>query len=89
MPETVEQRNARKVRVGTVVSDKMDKSIVVRVDRTMKHALYLKTVRTFSKLYAHDEKNDARLGDKVRVMETRRLSKNKHWRLVDIVERAK
>ena len=89
MAETVEQRNARKMRVGTVVSDKMDKSIVVRVDRTMKHALYLKTVRTFSKLYAHDENNDARVGDKVRVMETRRLSKNKHWRLVEIVERAK
>lgn len=88
MAETV-QRNARKVRVGTVVSDKMNKSIVVRVDRTMKHALYLKTVRTFSKLYAHDENNDARIGDKVRVMESRRLSKNKHWRLVEIVERAK
>lgn len=88
MAETV-QRNARKVRVGTVVSDKMNKSIVVRVDRTMKHALYLKTVRTFSKLYAHDENNDARVGDKVRVMESRRLSKNKHWRLVEIVERAK
>lgn len=89
MAETVDQRNARKVRVGTVVSDKMDKSIVVRVDRTMKHALYLKTVSTFSKLYAHDENNDARVGDKVRVMETRRLSKNKHWRLVEVVERAK
>lgn len=88
MAETV-QRNARKTRVGTVVSDKMDKSIVVRVDRTMKHALYLKTIRTFSKLYAHDENNDAHVGDKVRVMETRRLSKNKHWRLIEVIERAK
>ena len=88
MAETA-QRNTRKTRIGTVVSDKMDKSIVVRVDRTMKHALYLKTIRTFSKLYAHDEKNDAHVGDKVRVMETRRLSKNKHWRLIEVIERAK
>ena len=88
MTETV-QRNRRKVRLGTVVSDKMDKGIVVRVDRTMKHPLYLKTVRTFSKLYAHDENNDAHVGDKVRVMETRKLSKLKHWRLIEIVERAK
>ncbi|MDX9858904.1 MAG: 30S ribosomal protein S17 [candidate division Zixibacteria bacterium] len=88
MTETV-QRNRRKVRFGTVVSDKMDKGIVVRVDRTMKHPLYLKTVRTFSKLYAHDENNDAHVGDKVRVMETRKLSKLKHWRLIEIVERAK
>lgn len=88
MEDTV-QRNARKTRVGTVVSDKMDKSIVVRVDRTMKHALYLKTIRTFSKLYAHDEKNEAHVGDKVKVTETRRLSKNKHWRLIEIIERAK
>jgi small subunit ribosomal protein S17 len=88
MAETV-QRNARKTRVGTVVSDKMDKSIVVRVDRTIRHALYLKTIRTFSKLYAHDEKNDAHVGDKVRVMESRRLSKNKHWRLIEVIERAK
>ncbi|MCB2202071.1 30S ribosomal protein S17 [bacterium] len=88
MTETV-QRNRRKVRLGTVVSDKMDKGIVVRVDRTMKHPLYLKTVRTSSKLYAHDENNDAHVGDKVRVMETRKLSKLKHWRLVEIVERAR
>ncbi len=81
-------RARRKVRVGTVVSSKMDKTIVVRIDRTMKHPLYLKTVRTFSKLYAHDEKNDARVGDTVRVMETRPLSKTKRWRVVEIVERA-
>jgi small subunit ribosomal protein S17 len=82
-------RKRRKVRVGTVVSDKMNKSIIVRVDRTIKHPLYLKTVRTFSKLYAHDETNEARVGDKVRIMETKPLSKLKRWRLVEIVEKAK
>ena len=82
-------RSRRKVRVGIVVSDKMDKGIVVRVDRTMKHALYLKTVKKSSKLYAHDEKNEAHVGDKVRVMESRPLSKLKRWRLVEIVEKAK
>lgn len=84
-----EKRNQRKVRQGTVVSVKMDKSIVVRVDRTMRHPLYNKIVRTSSKIYAHDEKNDANLGDVVRVMETRPLSKTKRWRLVDVVTRAK
>ncbi len=88
MAETI-QRTRRKVRVGTVISDKMDKSIIVRVDRTMRHPLYKKTYRTFSKLYAHDEKNDARLGDVVSVMETRPLSLKKCWRLVEIVEKAK
>jgi small subunit ribosomal protein S17 len=82
-------RKSRKVRVGTVVSDKMNKSIIVRVNRTIKHPLYLKTVRTFSKLYAHDETNEARVGDRVRIMETRPLSKLKRWRLVEIVEKAK
>ncbi|UCD64378.1 MAG: 30S ribosomal protein S17 [Candidatus Zixiibacteriota bacterium] len=85
----VKRKNVRKVRQGTVVSDKMDKSIVVRVDRTMRHSLYEKIFRTFSKLYAHDEKNEARVGDIVRVMETRPLSKKKRWRLVEIVEKAK
>lgn len=88
MAETT-PRSRRKVRVGTVVSDKMDKGIVVRVDHTMKHPLYLKTVRTFSKLYAHDETNEAKVGDVVRVMETRPLSKLKRWRLVEVVEKAK
>ena len=88
MSET-KQRGRRKVRIGTVVSDAMNKSIVVRVDRTMQHPLYKKPVRTFSKLYAHDENNEARVGDRVRVMETRPLSKLKRWRLVEIVERAK
>ncbi len=88
MAETA-NRARRKVRVGTVVSNKMDKTIVVRIDRTMKHPLYLKTVKTSSKLYAHDEKNEAKVGDSVRVAETRPLSKTKRWRLVEIVERAK
>ena len=88
MTETV-SRNRRKIRVGTVVSDKMDKTIVVRIERTMKHPLYLKTVKVSSRLKAHDEKNEANKGDQVRVMETRPLSKDKRWRLVDIVERAK
>ncbi len=88
MAET-SSRNQRKVRQGTVVSSKMDKGIVVRVDRTMKHPLYIKTVLRSSKLYAHDEKNEAGVGDTVRVMETRPLSKLKRWRLVEVVEKAK
>jgi small subunit ribosomal protein S17 len=88
MAETPE-RNRRKVRLGTVVSNGMNKSIVVRIDRTIKHPLYTKPVKTFSKLYAHDEKNEAGVGDLVRVMETRPLSKMKRWRLVEIVEKAK
>jgi small subunit ribosomal protein S17 len=83
------KRNKRKVRLGTVVSDKMNKSIVVRIERTMSHPVYLKTFRTSSKLYAHDEKNEAGVGDVVRVMETRPLSAKKCWRLVEIVEKAK
>jgi small subunit ribosomal protein S17 len=82
-------RNKRKVRLGTVVSDKMDKGIVVRIERTMSHPVYIKTFRTSSKLYAHDEKNEAGVGDVVRVMETRPLSAKKCWRLVEIVEKAK
>ena len=83
------QRGRRKVRVGTVISAKMDKSISVRIERTMRHPLYLKTVKSSSKLYAHDEKNEAGVGDLVRVMETRPMSKLKRWRLVEIVEKAK
>lgn len=83
------RRHVRKVRVGTVTSDKMDKSIVVRVDRTMRHPVFEKIFRTYSKLYAHDEKNEARIGDVVRVMETRPLSKKKSWRFMEIVEKAK
>lgn len=88
MAETV-QRNRRKVRQGIVVSNKMNKTIVIRIDRTVKHPLYAKPIKTFSKLYAHDEKNDAGIGDTVRVMETRPLSKTKCWRLLEVVERAK
>ena len=83
------KRGLRKGRVGTVISDKMDKSIVVRVDRTYRHPLYEKIFRSFSKLYAHDEKNQARIGDTVKVSETRPLSAMKRWRLVEVVERAK
>ena len=82
------ERSRRKVRTGVVVSDKMDKTIVVRIDRQFRHALYGKTVRRSSKLAAHDEQNDAHVGDTVRVMETRPLSKSKRWRVVEIVERA-
>lgn len=88
MTET-QQRNRRKVRVGTVVSDAMDKSIVVRIDRKMKHPLYGKAVVRSKKLYVHDAENAAKVGDVVRVMETRPLSRLKRWRLVEIVEKAK
>jgi len=83
------KRGFRKTRIGRVVSDKMDKSIVVRVDRTYRHPLYEKIYRSFNKLYAHDANNDARTGDTVKVMETRRMSAKKRWRLVEIMERAK
>jgi small subunit ribosomal protein S17 len=82
------QRGRRKVRTGVVVSDKMDKTILVRIDRQVRHALYGKTVRRSSKLTAHDEENDAHIGDTVRVMEVRPLSKTKRWRVVEIVQRA-
>jgi small subunit ribosomal protein S17 len=83
-----DQRPARKIRVGVVVSDKMNKTVIVRVDGSLRHPLYAKTVRRTSKLSAHDEGNEARVGDKVRVMETRPLSKTKRWRVVEILERA-
>jgi len=86
---TTTERGARKVRTGVVVSDKMDKTVVVRIDRQVRHSLYNKTVRRSSKLAAHDEANDAHKGDTVRVMETRPVSKSKRWRVVEIVERAK
>ena len=81
-------RNLRKTRVGKVVSDKMDKTIVVAVVDSVKHPLYKKIVKTTYKLKAHDEKNEAGIGDTVLVMETRPLSKDKHYRLVKIVEKA-
>jgi small subunit ribosomal protein S17 len=83
-----QQRARRKVRTGIVVSDAMDKTVLVRIDRQIRHSLYGKTVRRSSKLAAHDESNEAHVGDTVRVMETRPLSKTKRWRLVEIVERA-
>lgn len=82
------ERNERKVRVGKVVSDKMDKTIVVAVEENVKHKLYHKTVRRTKKFKAHDENNEAKVGDIVRIMETRPLSKEKRWRLVEIVEKA-
>jgi small subunit ribosomal protein S17 len=86
---TTAERGRRKVRTGVVVSDGMDKTILVRIDRQVRHPLYGKTVRRSSKLAAHDETNDAHVGDTVRVVETRPLSKTKRWRLVEVVERAK
>jgi small subunit ribosomal protein S17 len=83
------KRNRRKVRLGRVVSDKMDKTVVVKIERTMRHPLYERIIKSSSKLYAHDEGNEARIGDLVRVMETRPLSTQKCWRLVEIVEKAK
>jgi len=84
-----EARKRRKIRVGVVVSDKMDKTVLVRIDRRVRHPLYKKTLARSNKLAAHDENNDAHLGDTVRVMETRPLSKSKRWRVVEIVERAR
>ena len=82
-------RKNRKQRNGVVVSDRMDKSIVVLVERRLKHPLYGKFVKLSKKFMAHDEKNEAKIGDKVRIMETRPLSKRKRWRLVEILEKAK
>jgi small subunit ribosomal protein S17 len=85
----MEKRNLRKERTGVVVSSKMDKSIVISVERKVKHPKYGKFVKKTSKFVAHDEKNDCNPGDTVKIMETRPLSKSKNWRLVEIVERAK
>jgi small subunit ribosomal protein S17 len=82
-------RALRKERVGLVTSNKMDKSIVVQVERRVKHPIYKKFVKKTSKFMAHDQNNDCNIGDTVRIMETRPLSKNKCWRLVEIIERAK
>ena len=83
-----EERNLRKTMIGTVVSDKMDKTIVVAVETRVKHPIYQKTVNKTYKLKAHDEENICKKGDKVKVMETRPLSKDKRWRLVEVVEKA-
>ena len=85
----MEERNLRKTRTGKVVSDKMDKTIVVAVEDHVKHPLYNKIVKRTYKLKAHDENNECKVGDTVKVMETRPLSKDKRWRLVEVIERAK
>jgi small subunit ribosomal protein S17 len=82
-------RSSRKTRVGVVVSDKMDKTVVVSIERRVQHPVYGKFVRRTKRLKAHDERNDAKTGDTVRIMETRPLSKDKRWRLVEIVDRAR
>jgi len=85
----MEKRNLRKERIGVVTSDKMKKSIVVSVERKVKHPKYGKFVKKTTRFVAHDENNDCHVGDTVRIMETRPLSKSKNWRMVEIVERAK
>ena len=87
--DVANDRGRRKLRVGVVVSDGMDKTVVVRIDRQVRHPLYGKTVRRSSKLAAHDEENDAHVGDTVRITETRPVSKTKRWRVIEVVERAK
>ncbi|MBO5574727.1 MAG: 30S ribosomal protein S17 [Ruminococcus sp.] len=84
-----EERNLRKTRVGVVVSDKMDKTIVVAIKDNVQHPLYKKIIKKTVKLKAHDENNECGIGDRVKVMETRPLSKDKRWRLVSIIEKAK
>ena len=83
------ERNLRKTRVGLVVSDKMDKTVVVTIVDNVKHPLYKKIVKRTVRLKAHDEKNECRVGDRVEVMETRPLSKDKRWRVIEILEKAK
>ncbi len=89
MESSVEKRSLRKVRIGKVVSNKMQKSIVVSIERKVPHPIYRKYFKKTTKLMAHDEKNEARIGDTVKIMETRPLSRSKRWRLVEIVEKAK
>ena len=88
-PETDETRNARKVREGTVVSNKMNKTIVISIVDRVPHPRYSKFVARTKKVYVHDESNYAQIGDRVRVMETRPMSKQKRWRLIEVLERAK
>ena len=85
----MEERNRRKTKVGFVTSDKMDKTITVSVEESIRHSLYGKSVKRTKKFKAHDENNECQIGDKVRIMETRPLSKDKRWRLVEIVEKVK
>ena len=88
MEQPVETRTTRKERIGVVVSDKMNKSIIVGIQRQIKHPIYGKFIKKTTKLMAHDEHDEAHEGDTVRIVETRPLSKNKRWRLVEIIERA-
>jgi small subunit ribosomal protein S17 len=83
------ERNLRKTRIGLVTSNRMDKTITVAVERKVKHPIYGKFVKKTTKFHAHDEKNECTIGDTVRIMETRPLSKSKRWRLVEVVEKAK
>ncbi len=83
------ERNLRKTRIGTVVSDKMDKTIVVAIESRVQHKLYKKFIKRTVKFKAHDEKNECGIGDRVKIMETRPISKSKSWRLVEIIEKAK
>ena len=83
------ERNLRKTRVGVVVSDKMDKTVVIAIEDNVRHPLYNKIIKRTVKLKAHDEENECRVGDRVSVMETRHLSKDKNWRVVSIIEKAK
>ncbi len=85
----MEERNLRKVRVGLVVSDKMDKTVTVAIADNVKHPVYNKIIKRTLKVHAHDEKNECGIGDKVSIMETRPLSKTKRWRVVEIIEKAK
>ncbi len=87
--QSTTERSARKERTGTVVSNKMDKSFMIAIKRQIKHPIYGKFIKRTTKLMVHDEQNDAGEGDTVRIMETRPISKNKRWRLVEVVERAK
>ena len=89
MEQAAQERNLRKERIGRVVSNKMQKSITVAIERKVKHPIYGKFMNKTTKLMAHDENNDCGIGDTVRIMETRPLSKNKRWRLIEILERAK
>lgn len=86
---SVIERNVRKIRIGLVTSDKMDKTIVVAVERKVRHPLYGKFLKKTSKFHAHDENNECGIGDTVKIMETRPLSKSKRWRLVEVIEKAK
>jgi small subunit ribosomal protein S17 len=87
--QNTETRNLRKVRVGVVTSNKMDKTIIVAIQRKVKHPIYGKFINKTTKFHAHDEKNECSIGDTVRIMETRPLSKTKRWRLVEVVEKVK